>query len=400
MDVKLITTEACQLPHNLINNFIRIKAAFAAITGTGGSSVWGGITGTITDQTDLVSYVAGQTANGNTAFGWGNHASAGYLTGLTGAVLVNGSTPLTADWEAGTKKISLTGTAVPANTIQEKLVLANTTAAAATLQQLSPAAKWTARGWATTPVASRSIDFRAYVLPIQGAAAPTAEWVLQHSVNGAAFTDAVKFNTSGKVTLQNGLSLETLSGNPAVRAPALTLNGYGTTTQVTVLNTSGIIGTCFQINNADSNNLSGTTVFQQITGRWIPGSGTGVSVKLLIDGQINQTGGANGAVRGIYYNPTLTAVVGTHTAFENTSGDVLLCSTSGAIAAGGAVNGSAILTLTSTAKGFLPPRMTKTQRNAILGPATGLVIFQTDNTPGLRAYNGTNWMRFTETTDA
>ena len=60
---------------------------------------------------------------------------------------------------------------------------------------------------------------------------------------------------------------------------------------------------------------------------------------------------------------------------------------------------SALLELTSTTKGFLLPRMNKTQRNAISSPATGLVIFQTDNTPGLRAFNGANWVRYTETTD-
>lgn len=60
---------------------------------------------------------------------------------------------------------------------------------------------------------------------------------------------------------------------------------------------------------------------------------------------------------------------------------------------------SAQLEISSTTKGFLPPRMTKTQRDAISSPATGLVIYQTDNTPGLRCYNGTNWMRYTETAD-
>ena len=60
---------------------------------------------------------------------------------------------------------------------------------------------------------------------------------------------------------------------------------------------------------------------------------------------------------------------------------------------------SALLNVSSTTKGFLPPRMTKTQRDAISSPATGLVVYQTDNTPGLRCYNGTNWMRYTETAD-
>ncbi len=58
-----------------------------------------------------------------------------------------------------------------------------------------------------------------------------------------------------------------------------------------------------------------------------------------------------------------------------------------------------ILELSSTSKAFVLPRMTKTQRNAITGQVAGMVIYQTDNTPGLRVHNGTNWMRFTETTD-
>jgi hypothetical protein len=43
--------------------------------------------------------------------------------------------------------------------------------------------------------------------------------------------------------------------------------------------------------------------------------------------------------------------------------------------------------------------MTKTQRDAISSPVAGLAIYQTDNTPGLRVYNGTNWMKYTETAD-
>lgn len=60
---------------------------------------------------------------------------------------------------------------------------------------------------------------------------------------------------------------------------------------------------------------------------------------------------------------------------------------------------SAQLDISSTTKGVLLPRMTKTQRDAIASPALGLMVYQTDNTPGLRVYNGTNWMRFTQIAD-
>jgi hypothetical protein len=55
---------------------------------------------------------------------------------------------------------------------------------------------------------------------------------------------------------------------------------------------------------------------------------------------------------------------------------------------------SSMLDVNSTNKGFLTPRMTFAQRNLISTPATGLLIFQTDNTPGFYYYNGTAWTTF------
>src|SRR5215471_17425590 len=54
-------------------------------------------------------------------------------------------------------------------------------------------------------------------------------------------------------------------------------------------------------------------------------------------------------------------------------------------------NPSSLLEVVSTSKGVLIPRMTLTQRNAIASPATGLLIYQTTNTPGFYYYSGTAW---------
>jgi hypothetical protein len=62
-------------------------------------------------------------------------------------------------------------------------------------------------------------------------------------------------------------------------------------------------------------------------------------------------------------------------------------------------NASALLDLQSTTKTIILPRMTKTQRDAITTKVAGMAVYQTDNTPGLRVYNGTNWMKYTEATD-
>jgi len=56
----------------------------------------------------------------------------------------------------------------------------------------------------------------------------------------------------------------------------------------------------------------------------------------------------------------------------------------------GAPDATAKLEISSTTQGFLPPRMTTTQRDAITTPAEGLVIYNT-TTQVLNFYNGTTW---------
>jgi len=54
-------------------------------------------------------------------------------------------------------------------------------------------------------------------------------------------------------------------------------------------------------------------------------------------------------------------------------------------------NASAMLDVKSTDKGFLPPRMTKTQRDAIASPVAGLIIYCT-NCMEVQVYNGAAWV--------
>src|SRR6266446_4001985 len=51
---------------------------------------------------------------------------------------------------------------------------------------------------------------------------------------------------------------------------------------------------------------------------------------------------------------------------------------------------SSILELRSTTLGFLPPRMTTTERDAIVSPAAGLLVYNT-TTNQLNYYNGASW---------
>jgi hypothetical protein len=56
---------------------------------------------------------------------------------------------------------------------------------------------------------------------------------------------------------------------------------------------------------------------------------------------------------------------------------------------GASADPSAMLDVSSTTKGFLPPRMTALQRAAIFSPATGLLVYQTDGVVGLYYNAGT-----------
>ncbi|RTQ51568.1 hypothetical protein EJV47_07145 [Hymenobacter gummosus] len=100
--------------------------------------------------------------------------------------------------------------------------------------------------------------------------------------------------------------------------------------------------------------------------------------------------------------PTGGDNLGNHTATQNLNlADKQLVGNGGtqglAISSGGSVGigtttpaASALLDVTSTAKGFLPPRMTQAQRDAIASPAAGLVIYNT-STNHLNFYDGTYW---------
>ena len=58
------------------------------------------------------------------------------------------------------------------------------------------------------------------------------------------------------------------------------------------------------------------------------------------------------------------------------------------------LDASAALEVDSTTKGFLPPRVTTAQRNAIISPSEGLVVYNTD-TDNLNFYSGSTWKEAT-----
>ncbi|PWG79404.1 beta strand repeat-containing protein [Pararcticibacter amylolyticus] len=60
---------------------------------------------------------------------------------------------------------------------------------------------------------------------------------------------------------------------------------------------------------------------------------------------------------------------------------------------------SAQLEVYSISKGLLIPRLSSAQRGSIASPATGLLVYQTDNTPGFYFYNAGEWKRLASSTE-
>jgi hypothetical protein len=98
-------------------------------------------------------------------------------------------------------------------------------------------------------------------------------------------------------------------------------------------------------------------------------------------------GGSNGYI-GINNNPNIDSAL---RAIRTDSGTSPLYISSGEVGVGdGTTYASAIFAIGSTTRGFLPPRMTTTQKNAISSPASGLQVYDTDLNQ-MSYYNGTTW---------
>jgi len=141
--------------------------------------------------------------NGSTVgpFGTGGWALTGTST-LTGAVDIVGSS-------SNTLKHTFAGLGTT-QTDGAGLHFRNTTAAAAGAQQYSPRVRLVAQGFATTPAASRTVEWVAEVQPVQQTTGPSNRLVFKGQVNGTGFADMLVLshdpNVNGnRVGISNGL---------------------------------------------------------------------------------------------------------------------------------------------------------------------------------------------------
>lgn len=151
------------------------------------------------------------------------------------------------------------------------------------------------------------------------------------------------------------------------------------------IDTSGNVGIGtatpgYKLDVSDTIRTATTLIANGYEGIGFGPSGVTVGTSANLDGFI---GYSSGAIK--LTGNTLSIVL------SASGADNLTVATSGNVGIGTASPSSkAILDLVSTTKGFLPPRMTTTQRDAISSPAEGLTVYNT-TTDALNIYTGSAW---------
>lgn len=144
----------------------------------------------------------------------------GSITGTSGQVaFFNSGTTITSEssdftWDSSTNRLGIRTSGATAaidirgdslgttQTTTDGLALVNFTAAAAGAQQISPAIRWRGFGWKTnSTAASQSVEFRSYVVPVQGAAAPTGNLSFGSAINASWTNDQFIFTTAGQFAI-------------------------------------------------------------------------------------------------------------------------------------------------------------------------------------------------------
>jgi hypothetical protein len=207
-------------------------------------------------------------------------------------------------------------------------------------------------------------------------------------------TDLQSALDSKQATLVSGTNIKTINGSSLLGSGDITISGSniytadGTLTGARTLTLGGVALT-----------ISGTTSSRfQANGNVGIGTTTDAGYKLdvngtaRVSGTINVTQTSGNVFRltnGTYFHSTAGGVqtIDYYNGFVfQNAGQVNIKSSFGGnirflresiFGTDGANNASAQVQIDSTTKGFLPPRMTTTQKNAIASPTAGLIVYDT-----------------------
>lgn len=186
------------------------------------------------------------------------------------------------------------------------------------------------------------------------------------TTTGAVSTGAL---TPTSLTSTGAASVGSLASTGAVTAKTVAITNPAATTALTI--NQSLAGNGVVINSVD-----GTALSIQSTNT-NPNKGGTLEFFNSTTGDVVFSGAADGL---FVFNNTSSAVTkatvftGANVGIGTTAPDL-----------------NAILHLNSITQGFLPPKMTTTQKNAISVPPSGLVVYDT-TTNKLCVYNGTSWI--------
>jgi hypothetical protein len=164
------------------------------------------------------------------------------------------------------------------------------------------------------------------------------------------------------------------------------LYGSGTAPNYLAGNTSiGTITPSARLHVVSSSNTNSTW-----TAQFHNSSGTNNALMIRDDGNVGI--GTSGTTARLVVRGSGSTIATAALLVQNSGGtDLFVVEDDGTVGVGtNAPNTSALLDISSTTRGFLSPRMSTTQRDAIVSPAQGLEIFNTTIT-SKQVYNGTEW---------
>jgi len=216
--------------------------------------------------------------------------------------------------------------------------------------------------------------------------------------------DQLSTSTSLLVTDSIGtqiLRVHNQSGNSAVVMSSAKIANYEIISGDVLYNTSMRfvpITTGLAINKDYSNPAASTLVHikgsgstSATTSLLVQNSAGNAAITVTDDLKVNINslvfGGNNGYI-GINNSPSIDSAL---RRIRTDLGTSILSISTGEVGVGDTTTyASAIFAIGSTTRGFLPPRMTTTQKNAIASPAAGLVVYDS-TTNKLCCYNGSTW---------
>jgi hypothetical protein len=198
-----------------------------------------------------------------------------------------------------------------------------------------------------------------------------------------------------------------LAGNTSTTMAVLTQTGNGSASAAPVwTSTTGtgnvVRDTSPTLNNPTASTSSGSTAALIVSGPTtavdtlqIKGTTTSSYSSIgLMDNTNAQRGsfGYGGSTAGAYASTVFfNATGGAPMTFGTAATERMRLTSTGEFGIGtNSPSTKALVDMTSTTKGFLPPRMTTTQRDAITSPPAGLMVYNS-STNKLNFYNGSAW---------